>query len=295
MSADPTIALVTDSTASLTPEDRERLDVSVVSLYVILNGEQQREDGIEDYGLFYRDVLASPQLTTTSQPSIGDFIAIYRPLLEAGEEIVSLHLSGQISGTCEAARQAAAQLEAEGLGGERIHVVDSRTTGGALAFCVLAAANEIQQGSAIMDVVARVEAAREGVETLMMVDTLDYLRKGGRIGGAQAWIGGALRIKPLIALEETVVPVEKVRTTSRAIQRLREHAQRKATAGEEITWTVQHIQNPEVAADLAAYCREVFQCEGAFLDEMSTVLGCHAGPGLVAIGTVPTDLVGSKF
>ncbi len=267
----------------------------MVNLYVILDGEQRREDQIEDYASFYKAVLASSQLTTTSQPSIGDFIEVYGPLLDEGKEIVSLHLSGSISGTCEAARQAAEHLAAEGRGGERITVVDSRTTAGGLALCVLAAANAIRAGGSVDDVVNRVESARGGIDTLIMVDTLDYLRKGGRIGGAQAWIGGALRIKPLITLEETVKPVEKVRTTSRAVERIKEHARQKATSGDEMTWTVQHIQSPELAHELAAWCREVFQCEGAFLDEMSTVLGCHAGPGLVAIGTVPTELVGSKF
>ncbi len=295
MSAESTIALVTDSTASLTPEDRERLEIGVVNLYVILNGEQRPENEIDDYAAFYRDVLESPQLTTTSQPSIGDFMEVYGPLLDAGKQIVSLHLSGAISGTCEAARQAAAQLEADGRGGERITVVDSRTTAGGLALCSLAAANAIKEGKDVAGVIEQIEASRDVLDTLIMVDTLEYLRKGGRIGGAQAWIGGALKIKPLITLRETVEPVDKVRTVGRAMQRLRDFAGEKATSGEEITWTVQHIQAPELAAELATHCREVFQCEGAFLDEMSTVLGCHAGPGLVAIGTMPTAVVGSKF
>lgn len=267
----------------------------MVNLYVILNGEQRPENEIDDYAAFYKAVLESPQLTTTSQPSIGDFMEVYGPLLDAGKEVISLHLSGAISGTCEAARQAAAQLEAEGRGGERVTVVDSRTTAGGLALVSLGAANAIAAGKSVDECVAQIEASRDGLETLIMVETLEYLRKGGRIGGAQAWIGGALKIKPLITLEETVSPVEKVRTSGRAMQRLKDFASEKAASGEEITWTAQHIQAPELAAELAAHCREVFQCEGAFLDEMSTVLGCHAGPGLVAIGTVPTAVVGSKF
>lgn len=292
---DSTIALVTDSTAALSAEDQERLDVQVVNLYVILNGEQIREDRIDDFGAFYREVLASDRPTTTSQPSIGDFTEVYRPLLEQGKEIVSIHISGGISGTVETARQAAQALEAEGLGGERIHVIDSRITGGGLAFTVLAASNAIEAGCSVEEVIEKVDLVRDGIDTLVLVDTLDFLRKGGRIGGAQAWVGGALKIKPLLKLEETVKPVEKVRTTSRAMDRLREFARLKATSGEEITWTVQQVQNPEAAAELAAWCREAFQCEGAFLDEMSTVIGTHGGPGLVAIGTVPTALVGSKF
>ncbi|MFA9400300.1 MAG: DegV family protein [Acidobacteriota bacterium] len=294
MAPDSGIALVTDTTASLSPEDSDRLDVKVISLYVVLNGEERREDEITDYESFYKTVLESPQLTTTSQPSIGDFMSVYEPLLAEGREIVSLHLSAAISGTCDAARQAATQLEADGKGGERITVVDSRTSAGGLAMCTLAASNAIADGQPVEGVVERIESARNGVDTLIMVETLEYLRKGGRIGGAQAWIGGALRIKPLVTLEETVKPVEKVRTRSRAMQRLKDRASELATSGE-MTWTAQHIQAPELAGELAAHCREVFQCEGAFLDEMSTVIGCHAGPGLVALGTVPTELVGSKF
>lgn len=294
MPPDPSIALVTDSTASLTPEDRERLQIETVSLYVIMNGEQRRETEITDYASFYKAVLDSPTMTTTSQPSIGDFVEVYEPLLQEGKEIVSLHISSGISGTYEAARQAAEHLESEGRGGERITVVDSRTTAGGLALTSLAAANAVNSGEPVEEIVRRTEAARDGLDTWIMVDTLEYLRKGGRIGSAQAWIGGALKIKPIITLEETVKPVEKVRTQGRAVQRLKDIAVEVAARGE-TTWTVQHSQQDELAAELAAHCREVFQCEGAFLDEMSTVLGIHAGPGMLALGTVPTELVGSKF
>jgi DegV family protein with EDD domain len=261
---------------------------------VILNGRQRPESEITDYRAFYKAVIESPELTTTSQPSVGDFMAVYEPLLEQGKEIVSIHISASISGTCEAARQAATQLAEEGKGGERIRVVDSRTTAGGLALTVLAAANAVNDGASAEEAARRAEAARENLGTWIMVDTLEYLRKGGRIGSAQAWIGSALKIKPIITLEETVKPVEKVRTQAKAIQRLKDMATEVARSGE-TTWTAQHIQAPELAGDLAAHCREVFQCEGAFLDEMSTVLGCHAGPGLVALGTMPTELVGSKF
>jgi len=293
MPDDSGIALVTDSTASITPADRERLGVEVVNLYVVLNGEQQPENEIPDYGQFYRDVIESPTLTTTSQPSIGDFMEVYEPLLEQGKDIVSIHLSAAISGTCEAARQAAEQLEKEGKGGERITVVDSKITAGGLAFAMLTASNAVADGASVEQTVARVMAAREEMENWIAVDTLDYLKKGGRIGGAQALIGSALRVKPIITLRETVVPVEKVRTRAKAMWRLRDIASERAASGTEYVWTAQHIQAPERAAELADHCREVFGNEGVFLDEMSTVLGCHAGPGLVALGVVPAELVGT--
>ena len=293
MAEDSGIALVTDSTASISPEDRERLGVEVVNLYVILNGEQQPENEIADYGQFYREVIESPTLTTTSQPSIGDFMEVYEPLLAQGKDIVSIHLSAAISGTFEAARQAAEQLESEGKGGERITVVDSKITAGGLAFAMLTASNAVADGASTEETVNRVMAARDEMENWIMVDTLDYLKKGGRIGNAQAWIGSTLKIKPIITLAETVEPVEKVRTQKRAMQRLRDIASEKASEETEYVWTAQHIQAPELAAGLADHCREVFGSEGVFLDEMSTVLGCHAGPGLVALGVVPAELVGS--
>ncbi len=287
------IALVTDSTASLTEADRERLGASVVNLYTVVDGNQRRENEIDDLGRFYEEVIESPTPSGTSQPSIGDFIEVYGPLLDQGKEIVSVHISAAISGTLETAQQAAEQLEAEGRGGERISVVDSRATAGALAFANLAASNAIGEGLAVPEVVERVEATCASQKNWIMVDTLDYLQKGGRIGGAQAWIGGALKIKPIITLDETVYPIERVRTKGKAVARLKQIADEKAAEDTEYVWTAQHIQAPDLQAELAEHCREVFGTEGVFLDEMSTILGIHAGPGLLALGIADAEAVGA--
>ena len=287
------IALVTDSTASLNERDRERLGVSVVNLYTVVNGNEQRENEIEDLGQFYREVIESPTPSGTSQPSIGDFIDVYGPLLDQGKEIVSVHLSAAISGTLEAARQAAEQLEAEGRGGERIHLVDSKATAGALGLTVLAASNAIQEGLGVQGAIERAEAVVGTQQNWILVETLDYLQKGGRIGGAQAWIGGALKIKPIITLDETVYPIERVRTMSKGIQRIKDIATEKAAEDTEYVWLAQHIQAPERMEELAEHCREVFGTEGIFLDEMSTILGIHGGPGLLALGIAPAENVGS--
>lgn len=287
------IALVTDSTASLTAEDRERLDVEVVNLYTIVDENQQREDEIQDLAVFYREVIESPTPSKTSQPSIGDFIDVYSPLLEQGKEVISVHLSDAISGTFGAARQAADQLEAEGRGGERIHLVDSRATAGALALTVLATSNALREGLGVQGAVERAEAVAETQQNWILVETLDYLQKGGRIGGAQAWIGGALKIKPIITLDETVYPVERVRTMSKGIQRIKDIATEKAADGTEYVWLAQHIQAPERMEELAEHCREVFGTEGIFMNEMSTILGIHGGPGLLALGIAPAEHVGA--
>ncbi|MFM9045751.1 MAG: DegV family protein [Solirubrobacterales bacterium] len=287
------VALVTDSTASLTAEDRERLDVDVVNLYTIVDENQQREDEIEDLAVFYREVIESPTPSKTSQPSIGDFIDVYSPLLEQGKEVISVHLSAAISGTFEAARQAADQLEAEGRGGERIHLVDSRATAGALALTVLATSNALREGLGVQGAIERAEAIAETQQNWILVETLDYLQKGGRIGGAQACIGGALKIKPIITLDETVYPIERVRTMSKGIQRIKDIATEKAADGTEYVWLAQHIQAPERMEELADHCREVFGTEGIFMNEMSTILGIHGGPGLLALGIAPAEHVGT--
>jgi DegV family protein with EDD domain len=287
------IAVVTDSTASLTSADRERLGVEVVNLYTIVGDNQRREDEIDDLTSFYRDVIDSPTPSKTSQPSVGDFIEVYGPLLDQGKEIISVHLSAAISGTYESARQAADQLEAEGRGGERIHLVDSKAAAGALAFTALATSNAVREGLGVQGAIERAEAVAETQKNWILVETLDYLQKGGRIGGAEAFLGSALRIKPIITLDETVYPVEKVRTMGRAVQRMKDIATEKASEGVEYVWTAQHIQAPERMEELAAHCREVFGNEGVFMDEMSTILGIQAGPGLLALGTVPAEHVGA--
>ena len=122
------------------------------------------------------------------------------------------------------------------------------------------------------------------------IDTLEYLRRGGRIGGARAWIGSALKIKPILTLEEEITPVERVRTRARSLERLRDYARQRHESGAD-GWVVQHIQDEETAAALIDDCREIFGCEPAFVSEIGAVLGAHVGPGLLGVGSVPTELV----
>ncbi len=122
------------------------------------------------------------------------------------------------------------------------------------------------------------------------IDTLEYLRRGGRIGGARAWIGSALKIKPILTLEEEITPVERVRTRARSIERLRGYARQRHESGLD-AWVIQHIQDPETAAALAEDCREIFGCEAVFIDEIGPVIGAHVGPGLLGVGSVSKDVL----
>jgi DegV family protein with EDD domain len=284
-------AIVCDSTTYLPSDELRRGDIHLVSLYVSLDGRQETELEISDYGEFYDRLRASEEGPTTSQPSVGDFVAVYEPLLAEGREIVSIHLSAGISGTCEAAMQARQRLTDEGKGGERVHVYDSRTGAGGIGLVALAAASEASAGGDAEAVVGRAQAARDELKIWFAVDTLEYLRRGGRIGAARAWLGSTLKIKPILTLEEEITPVERVRTRKRAFERLVDHARERHADGAD-AWVVQHIRAHETAALLVDECRGVFGCEPVFVSEVGPVIGAHVGPGLLGLGGVSRSAIG---
>jgi len=282
-------ALVIDSTSYLPPELIQRHHMHVVSLYVNLDGKQERESEIEDLGEFYDRLRASEEAVTTSQPSVGDFLDVYEPLLADGREVVSVHIGSGISGTYETALQTRDRLTSEGKGGERLHVVDSNTAAGGVGLVILAAARAIEDGNSAEQVVARTEEARESVKVWFAVDTLEFLRRGGRIGAARALIGSTLKIKPILTFEGEVTPVERVRTRSRARERLVDYARQRHEDGAD-AWVVQHIQEPETAERMVEECRPIFGREPAFVSEIGPVVGAHAGPGLLGVGGIDAGL-----
>ena len=238
----PSTAVVADTTSYLPLELIEEHNIHLVSLYVGIEGDQDRESDIGDLHDFYERLRASDQTVTTSQPSVGDFIAVYEPLLAEGHEIVSIHLSSVISGpTSRRCRRA--RGSAEGRGGERIVVCDSRTGCGGMGLMILAAANAAERGANASGANERARALREELKIWFAVDTLDYLRRGGRIGAARAWIGTTLKIKPILTLEEEITPIERVRTRSQAFERMVDYARQRHEDGAD-AWVVQHVQDP---------------------------------------------------
>jgi DegV family protein with EDD domain len=290
VSSPPATAVVCDTTGYLPTDLVAEKGIKTISLYVSVDGEQERESEITDFDAFYERLRASESGATTSQPSIGDFLAVYEPLLEEGREIVSIHISAGISGTFEAAGQARERLIEEGKGGERLHLMDSRTAAGGMGLCALGAASAAAAGADAQGTLARAEETRESLKMWFAIDTLEYLRRGGRIGGARAWIGGALKIKPILTLEEEITPVERVRTRARSLERLRGYARQRHESGAH-GWVVQYIQDKETADSLIEDCYEIFGCDPVFISEVGPVLGAHVGPGLLGVGSVPTELV----
>jgi DegV family protein with EDD domain len=290
--ADAKTAVVTDTTAYLPEELVAQHGIKRVSLYVSLEGQQRPEIEIagDEYTEFFERLGASAEGATTSQPSVGDFCAVYEPLLAEGRDIVSIHLSAGISGTCESALQARERLTAEGKGGERIHVYDSRSSAGGQGMVVIAAATASAEGADGPGTLAAAERCREELQMWFAIDTLEYLRKGGRIGAAQAWLGSALQIKPILTLGEEITPVERVRTRRRAFERMVDYARQLRDRGAD-GWVVQHIQDPETAQRLVEQGRELFGNDPVFVSEVGPVIGAHVGPGMIGTGGVPSALL----
>ena len=283
------VAIATDTTHYLPRSLAEREGIRQISLYVGWGDESEPELGMEDFNGFYERLRNDPELPTTSQPSIGAFLAVWEPLIEGGQDIVSIHLAGGISGTVEAARQAQGLLAERGLG-DRVEVLDSETACGGTGLLALAAAAAARSGADKGAVAARVRDARKALKLWFCLDTLEYLKRGGRVGKAQAWLSSTLKIKPILSLEYEIVPVERVRTAGRAFERMVEHADELRERGSD-GWVVQHIQAPQQAERLIERCREIFDSEPLFNSEVGPVIGTYTGPGLLGIGAIPRALM----
>ena len=284
---DTPVAVVTDSTHYLPRELVADRGIQVVSLYVNQGGVITKESEMPDFAAFYEELRTSDRLPTTSQPSIGDFIEVYEPLAAAGRDIVSIHLSGGLSGTVESARQAAAELGAQ----RRIEIVDSLSCAGGLAMIVLAAQAAADGGAGVEQVAERAREAMEAMEIWFSVDTLEYFQRGGRIGRAQAWIGSALSVKPILSFSEGELhPIERVRTRRRSIERMLDYLRARHADGA-TAWLVQHIQSPDVAAKLVEGGREIFGTDPILVSEVGPVLGTYAGPGMLGVGGLPPSLL----
>lgn len=270
------VAIVTDSTAYLPPEMMERHGITAVPLTVVL-GDQALEEGTEISARSLAAALQKRRSVTTSRPSPEVFAAAYRAAAEAGATaIVSLHLSAEISGTYDSALLASRDAPVP------VRVVDTGMVAMALGFCALSAAETAEAGGSLDDAVVAAEKRAAATSAYFYVDTLDYLRRGGRIGAAQALLGSALAVKPLLQLDGGRIELlEKVRTASKAIARLEELVVERAGAGA-VDIAVHHLTAPDRAERLAERLRErVPGLVDLHVSEVGAVIGAHTGPGLL--------------
>jgi DegV family protein with EDD domain len=278
------VAVVTDSTAYL-PEDLvEGYGIHVVPLYVVLAGRSGREGRDISSADVARALSARGQRVSTSRPTPGDFVAAYRRALGAGaDQLVSIHLSAELSGTWDAARLAASQV-----GEHIVTVVDSRAAVMGTGFAVLAAARSAAMGADARTVAAAAQETAAATSTFFVVDTLEHLRRGGRIGSAAAVFGSALAVKPVLHVKDgRVVPLEKVRTSARALHRLVQRAVEAAGEGP-VSVAVHHLAAPERAQRLAAELRERLPAlRELHVSELGAAIGAHVGPGAVGVVVAP--------
>ncbi len=277
------VAVVTDSGVNLPEGVQESHHIHVVPLKVIL-GERTLRDGIDvTPSRFYELLRAASELPTTSQPSTGDFVEVYSQLSEEVDAIVSIHLSGSLSGTITSALAARELVDHV-----RIEVIDSRSASLGLGFVVLAAARAAEQGKSLPEVVAGAQGLIPRVNVIFVVDTLKYLHLGGRIGGASAMLGTALKIKPVLHLSDgQVKPLERVRSKGRATERMLEIMAERlevADCGGVLHAAVAHADRADEALELKEQVVSRFHPEEFYLSELTPAIGTHAGPGTLGLG-----------
>jgi DegV family protein with EDD domain len=275
LNADNT-AIVLDSTADFPDAPQRFPNWRVVPLYVLFGGESYRDYVELGPTEFYARLRESEQLPTTSQPTPGDFLATYEEL-SAYERIYSLHISAALSGTYQSAATAAAEL-----GGDKVRTVDSESASAAIAMLGLAIQQRLERGTTDDDVDRLIMRFREQAHLIFTVDTLEFLRRGGRIGRASAWAGQLLHVKPILTIEREVVPVKRVRGNQKAMQEFVSEFKEGSTDERGLRVGIAHADAPERAEALVKMVRDVRpQAEIETVTTLGAVVGTHAGPGTV--------------
>jgi DegV family protein with EDD domain len=272
------IAIVTDSSAYLPADLVARYGIHVMPLKVAFGQTVYRDciDITEEE--FYRKLAQAKELPITSQPSAGEFLALYQEMAREAQGILSVHISGALSGTYNSALAAREMLP-----DVPIEVVDSRSTSMGLGFLVLAAAQAAEEGKSLAEIATLTRDLVPRLNVIFVLDTLKYLQKGGRIGGAQALMGSMLAIKPLLHLYEgRVEPLEKVRSKGKAVERLVE-VMAERLQGRPAHVAILHSAIPQEAEALRAQITARFTCCELLFSGVSPVIGTHTGPGCLGL------------
>lgn len=277
------IAIVTDSTATIPAELLKNYPVFVAPLQVIWD-EKSYLDGIDIKPTEFYDRLShSSTMPSTSQVTPANFMTVYEDLVRQDYQIISIHISQKLSGTLDSATQAKHQFP-----GARIELFDSATTAMAMGFQVLAVARAASLGASMDECLAVAKKAREHTGVLFMASTLEFLHRGGRIGGAARFLGTALDLKPILEVREgRIEAVERVRSINKAVDRMVELAVRRIDSRSPIRLAAIHANDPENAANLLEKVKSKFgisEISETMIAEVSPVLGTHTGPGTVGIG-----------
>ncbi len=273
------VCIVTDSTADLPAQLRQELGIEMVPLNVHF-GDEVLKDQIEiDNDAFWAKLSHSTVHPRTSQPAPGDFLAVYRQAAEAGRSVVSIHISSLLSGTFNSAKVAAGMAE-----GANIELVDTRSASLGLGLIVVEAARMAQNGAGAAEIAAYARTAAKGMQIFFGVDTLEFLARNGRIGKAQALLGGLLNIKPILKVEEgQVAAADKVRGKSKVLPRIQELLAEKIPAGRKVRVATLHTNAPEEASAWLAALKQHYDVVETMVAPVGAVIAVHVGPGTVGV------------
>ncbi len=271
--------IVTDSTAYIPRSVLERYGI-IVAPQVLIWGKETFRDGVDiQPDAFYARLKTSKEMPSTSQVSPGTLTTLFQPVLDAGNSVLGIFISGSLSGTMASAIQAK-----DGLPGRPIELVDSRTTAMAMGFQIMAAARALESGSSMKDAAEVARRAQENTGVMFVVDTLEFLHRGGRIGGAAKFLGTALSLKPLLEVREgKVEAIERVRTKTKALERMLDLIEERIAKRTPIRLATVHAAAPDEARRLLETAKARFSPVETFLTEASPVVGTHAGPGTVGL------------
>ena len=273
------ITIVTDSSSYIPESATKGLDIAVIPLWLIW-GEDNLRDGIDIQPVeFYKQLKASNTLPTSSQPSAMEFENFFKSVAENSDQIVSVLVSSKISGTIDSARAAVEELN-----DQHIPIVDSLNCSMGLGFTVLAAARAAAEGKSVDEIVAAAEAVKNKIHFLFVVDTLEFLHKGGRISGGKRLMGTALKIKPILQFEEGEIrPLSQARTKSKAIKQVFEIIQERLGEKKMVEVAVVDVDSADEADSVATQLKERFEIEAVHRAVVSPVVGTHVGPGTIGI------------
>ena len=278
------VKIVTDSTGYLPLEVLEQHDIRVVPLNVHFGEDRVYQEGVNlTNDEFYKMLAEAPALPTTSQPSPGQFRDVFGELTEAGHQVVCIVLSQKMSGTYQSALEASRAFpDAD------IAVIDSEFVAGGLAVMTLTAAEMTADGRSIDQIVERVEQMKPDTRLFFVVDTLEYLQKGGRIGTASALLGTMLKVKPILTVSEGIVqPVDRVRTKRKALQRVLAEMEDSVSPNQPVQVAVMHALAPDEARELESEAQRRLHCERILTIDVGSVVGIHTGPGVVGAAICP--------
>lgn len=274
------IKLVIDSTADLPRELIEAYGMTMVPLNVHFGDEQFKDQVDFSSDEFFAKVANSPVHPRTSQPAPGDFLEIYQRLLAEGHEILSLHISSDLSGTYQSAVMAKEMLPA----GSPVEIVDSRSASAGIGLMALEVAKRAENGASMAELVDWLAEARQRMRIVLAVETLEYLQKNGRIGRAAAMVGGLMGIRPILQVDEGVVaPLDKVRGRAKVLPRVVELASQMVAPGSKVRVAVLHGDAEEAAKAWLEAVKPIWQIEEAHLFQLGATVGVHVGPGTVGL------------